>query len=129
MDGTIAKDPHLGDNTPGILIAKTSSPVNLDVESTAQSLGKFNKSTNSLKAALTKAPAKKVSLKRSISSVTNSDSNISSSKKPTSEKAKNQVQHQQYYQSQQRPRHQKKLLAIVTILPEKKTPRTRLHQP
>ncbi|CAI5236684.1 ASB_HP2_G0004180.mRNA.1.CDS.1 [Saccharomyces cerevisiae] len=88
MDGTIAKDPHLGDNTPGILIAKTSSPVNLDVESTAQSLGKFNKSTNSLKAALTKAPAEKVSLKRSISSVTNSDSNISSSKKPTSEKAK-----------------------------------------
>lgn len=59
MDGTIAKDPHLGDNTPGILIAKTSSPVNLDVESTAQSLGKFNKSTNSLKAALTKAPAKR----------------------------------------------------------------------
>lgn len=129
MDGTIAKDPHLGDNTPGILIAKTSSPVNLDVESTAQSLGKFNKSTNSLKAALTKAPAEKVSLKRSISSVTNSDSNIGSSKKPTSEKAKNQVQHQQYYQSQQRPRHQKKAASNSNDSTRKKTLRTRLHQP
>ncbi|QHS71774.1 Hpc2p [Saccharomyces paradoxus] len=88
MDGSLAKDPHLGDNTPGILIAKTSSPVNLDVESTAQSLGKFNKSIHSLKAALTKAPVEKVSLKRSNSSVSNSDSNVNSSKKPAPEKAK-----------------------------------------
>ncbi|EGA76021.1 Hpc2p [Saccharomyces cerevisiae AWRI796] len=121
MDGTIAKDPHLGDNTPGILIAKTSSPVNLDVESTAQSLGKFNKSTNSLKAALTKAPAEKVSLKRSISSVTNSDSNIGSSKKPTSEKAKKiKFSISNTTKANNDQDIQKKLLAIVTIPPEKK---------
>ncbi|CAI4055841.1 hypothetical protein SKDZ_02G3200 [Saccharomyces kudriavzevii ZP591] len=88
MDGSLVKDPNLGGDIPGILIAKTSSPVNLDVESTAQVPAKFNKSiTHSLKAALTKAPAEKVSLKRSNSSITSGDSNINS-KKPASERAK-----------------------------------------
>lgn len=88
MDGTLVKDPHLGDNTPGVLIAKTSSPVNLDVEGIAQPLAKFNKSSHSFKAALAKAPVEKVSLKRSNSSIGNCDSSINPSKKPAPERAK-----------------------------------------
>ncbi|CAI4059139.1 hypothetical protein SUVC_04G4280 [Saccharomyces uvarum] len=89
MDGSLLKIPHLDNNTPGILIAKTGSPVNLDVETTVQPSAKINKpSTHSLKPALTKQPTEKVSLKRSNSSITHSDSNGNPNKKPAPERAR-----------------------------------------
>ncbi|CAI1960148.1 hypothetical protein SEUBUCD646_0D04220 [Saccharomyces eubayanus] len=89
MDGSLLKIPRLNDNPPGILIAKTGSPVNLDVETTVQPLAKINKlTTHSVKPTLTKQSAEKVSLKRSNSSITQSDSNGNSNKKPAPERAR-----------------------------------------